>query len=94
MLLWGNECRLVQVYVLMVHKDGTMGTKKIKATEATCDGCGGSQVVADPIDIVGFFGAVSEQGPWGGTGRVKFFSCSTECLEKAISNAIQKANDE
>jgi hypothetical protein len=68
-----------------------VGIKKIKATEVTCDACGASQVVTDTLEIIGFSGLVSEQGPWGGTGGVKFFACTSACLQKAIGVAIERS---
>jgi hypothetical protein len=69
----------------------SVGLKKIKAIEVTCDGCGAVQVVSDLLDIIGYNGVVAEQHAGGGTGSVKFFACVSKCLELAIKNAIDNA---
>jgi hypothetical protein len=65
--------------------------KRIKVTEYVCDGCGGTQVVTDPLDVIGFSGVVSEQWSYGGTGSVKFFACASACLQLAIGQALEKS---
>ncbi len=68
-----------------------MAIKKVRVTQVTCDACGDTQVVTDTLDIVGFSGVVSEQGAWGGTGGVKFFACTSACLQLAIGKAIERS---
>lgn len=67
-----------------------MAIKKVKATQVVCDDCGAIQVVTDLMDIVGFSGVVSQQGEWGGTGAVKWFACSENCIRLAVVNAIKE----
>ena len=68
-----------------------MGIMKVKALEITCDACGVRQVVTDPLDIIGFSGTVCEQHEGGGGGSVKFFACTSACLQLAIGNAIERS---
>lgn len=69
-----------------------MGIKKIKAEEYTCDACGSTQVVTDPVDVVGFSGIVSEQYDGGGSASVRFFACVAACLQEAIGKALEESN--
>lgn len=66
----------------------------MRATQVSCDDCGGVQVVTDPLDIVGFNGVVVQQGDWGGTGSVKWFACSESCIRLAVVNAIARSYEQ
>lgn len=72
-----------------------MASKKVKAIEWKCDGCGQRYLQKEGEEMPnGFYGkAVAHISSAGGDGCTEWFACEIECIESAVLTAIEEANN-